>query len=133
MKKIVTLLLVVGAAGFFYYKTGPEKEKAVVGRWQTTSSGTSGVYGTMLVVLGQNKTFHIKMTGTKAGQPVSLDVDGDWRVIANNLNLTVRKSSDPRLAVGTALGGRIVRLDEQQMVYKTATGEESLQRVRGVP
>lgn len=132
MKKIFILLLLTAVGVFFYYKTGPAKEKEAIGRWQTAANH-KGVYGSMLVVLGQDKRFQIRIIGTKAGQPVSLDVQGDWRIIANNLKLTVEKSSSPQLAAGTVMGGRLVRLDQQQMVYKTTSGEEVLHKVRGIP
>src|SRR5262245_20166543 len=129
MKKFIFLFLLPAVGAFLHYQSGPAKEREAIGRWQITAI-RPGMSGTMTVVLGEDKRFKMGFAGTKFGQPITLNVEGDWRILANHLRLTVTKCSNPQLAGGTEIGGPIVRLDQSQLVYKTTSGDEVMQRIK---
>lgn len=95
----------------------------VVGPWIVDSHSPNGAsfHGTMTIVSGSN--FISKATMTFGEKKQELNFEGTWQVKNGFLIETVTKSGSKFPPVGLVTRDNIIRVDDQELVFKTEQGK----------
>jgi len=124
-------LLLTGCSHKSKPLTDADIEEKIVGTWQVDGTSPSGVLanGTVSILGDGSLTCNTKyLRGARA---LNIEYTGTWRVENGFLVETIKTTSNSNLlAVGFVTRDRILRLDNQKLVFETENGS-TVTRNRG--
>jgi len=110
--------------------TEPQKEPSdaeirqkVVGTWIVDIHSTNGVSIEGTVTIVPDSKFISKATATVGDKKQELDYEGIWQPKDGYLIETITKSDSKLITVGKVTHDKIIRVDDQELVFQTESGK----------
>ena len=111
--------------------TDAEIAERIVGSWKTDGKTASGALASGTVSIAGDGSLMCKTKFLRGERELNIEYTGEWRVEKGVLIETIKTTSHSNLlAVGLVTRDKILRLDDQKLVFETESGS-TVTRDRG--
>jgi len=131
---IVLILLAISSLGIHAAEQSQtaqsdgEIRSKVVGTWVVDLQSPNGMSMKGTVTIASGDKFVTKMILTMGDRKQEMNIEGTWETKDGFLVETITKSDSKLAAVGSVTRDKIIRVDDQELVYQTEQGKTVTRR-----